>query len=153
MDGLFYPVNTLYTDVASTNIDADKDKKVLDKKYGDWLESLWDYEEGTVEILQPNKIASQDTHVYRVGNICVLKIQITRSSADSSETYSELYQIPWAPFGDIYDRRNYGYKSGASPVYTCFHCKIDSTGKVYVCSYKGIQEYCAILSFPIMYAI
>ena len=144
MNGIYYPKGNNITSSQSNN-----DKTYLGEYAGKWLNNLWKYEEGIITVLDASKISSNDSHVYRIGNIGILKLEVTMASAATTDSPVMIFKLPWAPQTLITDRRNYGYKKGQSPVYTCLTCQINLSGEVSITSYKGVHEYCAVIFFPI----
>lgn len=147
MTGSIYPIRNSIDGIAD-----DADKAQLSAVSGKWLSDLWEYEERelVMESTSISKMDMYDCHAYRVGNICILKIEVQmKSAAANSSTYTKLFNSPWLPMNEITDQRNYGNKTSQTPPYTLLYLKIEADGSVSICSYKGTATYCAVLAYPI----
>lgn len=145
MNGIYNPIKS--------DIDVhcdDNDKIMLSAAAGNWLGNMWDVEEGTIQVLNSSILTTNNSKVYRVGNIGILQVYVRKATDYIGTTWHDVLKLPWRPIAATREQRITGYISTNTPLWMYCGTIIREDGTVSIYQrYHRNQNYLAIIPFVI----
>lgn len=108
------------------------------------LMNKWNFVEGTITRNSNIALATDSSHIYKVGSLAILYFNAELSEATTTATENiHCYTLPWAPPTILRDYRNLATNYIRSNVI------IDTDGKVYFKQTGGHSLHVCTIMFPI----